>query len=81
MPMFDFPDSPTTGTLAVNSGVVYQWDGIKWTHGPGGGGGGGMNQTPWLSNIDGAGFDLLNVRTINVTQAYMLNGVQFAVAP
>lgn len=41
---------------------------------------GGGFQTPWLSNIDGAQFDLLNVRRINVTDSYFLNGILMAQA-
>jgi hypothetical protein len=41
---------------------------------PGGGGGGVGSQTPWLSNIDGGGFSLSNVDTINVTGGYLING-------
>lgn len=38
-------------------------------------GGNGMNQSPWLSNIDGGGFNLNNVGYINVNGGYMINGV------
>lgn len=52
---------------------------IPWTIGDillnEGGGGVGMNQTPWLSNIDGGGFNLTNVGFIDVTGGYLLNGV------
>ena len=28
--MFDFPDTPTVGQIATNSGIQYRWDGTKW---------------------------------------------------
>lgn len=42
--------------------------------------GGGVvgSQTPWLSNIDGGGFNLSNVGFINVTGGYLINGVPLA---
>lgn len=53
----------TIGDILLNDG------------GGGGGGGTGMNQTPWLSNIDGGGFNLTNVGFIDVTGGYLINGV------
>lgn len=44
----------------------------------GGGGGGDVPQTPWTSNIDGAGFNLSNVGYIDVTGGYLINGVPMA---
>ena len=43
-----------------------------------GGGGAVGSQTPWLSNIDGGGFNLTNVGFIDVTGGYLVNGVPLA---
>lgn len=53
---------------------------VPWTIGDillndGGGGGIVGTQTPWLSNIDGGGFNLTNVGFIDVTGGYLINGV------
>jgi hypothetical protein len=48
---------------------------ILLNDGGGGGGGVGMNQTPWLSNIDGGGFNLTNVANIDVIGGFFINGV------
>src|SRR5262245_23339282 len=75
------PNIPATavslGSIMVGSGLVIDPDGtLRVT----GGGTGGMNQTPWLSNINGAGFNLLNVANIDVTNSISINGLPFATA-
>lgn len=51
---------------------------VPWTIGDillNDGGGAVGSQTPWLSNIDGGGFNLTNVGFIDVTGGYLINGV------
>lgn len=74
------PSSPSSGQLWFDpvAGQLFVWNGSTWA--PSSSGGGGMTQTPWLSNINGAGNDLSNVKTIDATQSYSIGGVPFAVA-
>lgn len=67
MPAFDFPNNPAVGDQAPGAGgITYVWDGVKWANGTVIPVGGGEAQTPWLSNIDGAGHTLNNAGRIGI---------------
>ncbi|HEU0180358.1 MAG TPA: hypothetical protein VFV58_39480 [Blastocatellia bacterium] len=51
-----------SGNVNIPTGAEYRVNGV-----PIGGGGGGGSQTPWLSAIDGGGFGLYNVESIDAT--------------
>ena len=51
-----------SGNVNIPAGAEYRVNGV-----PIGGGGGGGSQTPWLSAIDGGGFGLYNVESIDAT--------------
>lgn len=62
------------GDIAITAaGVTYEWDGDSWNS-ISFGGGGGAAQTPWAQDIQGAGFDLLNVRDITATRNITAEG-------
>lgn len=67
MAAFDFPNNPAVGDQVGGAGgITYVWDGVKWSNGTVIPVGGGEAQTPWLSNIDGAGHELVNTYRIGI---------------